>query len=227
MDRLYRSKVNLFIMGDINIDYLNKTAVAYKSLAYFERSNQLNQFISETTRNTNKTNTLLDIIMTDDINVGKSGTLDLMLSDHQALYVVKKKARELRNSASFMGRSYNTFDFTAFRDRLAKIDVKELYSKSDPEEIWLLILNHILDDLDVHCPTRRFNIRNYKPDWANDQLLEQIRDRDYFYKKAKRSKLEEDWNTAKHLRNIVNRNIRQAKAEYVIGKLEQCKGDSS
>ena len=227
LNKLNRGKISLYIMGDLNIDYLNKTAKAYKSLTFFEKTNQLTQIIRETTRNTDKTNTLLDVILTDDVHVGKSGTLNIMISDHQPIYVVKKKMREVRNSALFEGRSYNSFDLGSFRDRLTKLDLTNLYEMEGPEEIWSAILGHIVNDLDIHCPIRKFIIKNYKPDWANDDLLEQIRNRDYFYKKAKDTKNKDDWNIAKHLRNIVNRNVRQAKADFVLNKLDQCKGDSA
>ena len=210
LNQLNRNKLNIYIMGDLNIDYLNSTANAYKSLVFFEKSNQLKQVIRDTTRNNDKTNTLLDLILTDDGHVCKSGTLNMMISDHQPIYIIKKKCRETRNSASFEGRSYNKFDLSSFRDRIAKLDLTNLLETATPEEIWTTILNHIINDLDEHCPIRKFNIKNYKPEWANDDLLEQIRDRDYFYKKAKNTRSKDDWNIAKHLRNIVNRNVRQA-----------------
>ena len=93
--------------------------------------------------------------------------------------------------------------------------------------IWASILGHIQDDLDKFCPIRRFHIKNYKPDWVNDELLQQIRDWDYYYKKAKRTRDEDDWNIARHLRNITNINIMQAKADFVMDKLQQFSGDSS
>ena len=189
LHKLNRGKSSLYIIGDLNIDYLNKTSAAYKSLVFFEKSNQLQQIIQETTRNTDKSSTLLDIVMTDDRHVGKSGTMSMMLSDHQPIYVVKKKVRETRNSATFEGRSYNSLDINSFKERMAKLELDDLYEMSSPEEIWLSILDHITSDLDKHCPVRKFKIANYKPEWASDDLLEQIKDRDYFYKKAKKQKM--------------------------------------
>ena len=53
-----------------------------------------------------------------------------------------------------------------------------------------------------------------------DYLLEQIKDRDYFYRKAKRTNNKDDWNIAKHLRNTTNYNVRQARAEFILSELE-------
>ena len=72
------------------------------------------------------------------------------------------------------------------------------------------------------CPNiRKFQIKNYRTDWITPELLEQIKDRDYFYCKAKRTGLEDDWNIAKHLRNVTNSNIRKARKEFVLSELHE------
>ena len=53
------------------------------------------------------------------------------------------------------------------------------------------------------------------------------KDRDYFYKKAKRTRNEDDWIIAKYLRNITNKRFKQAKAEYIKEQLENNSDNSS
>ena len=52
-----------------------------------------------------------------------------------------------------------------------------------------------------------------------------MKDRDYFYRKAKNSQKYDDWNIAKHLRNQVNLNIRKAKADFIHDELNSNKKD--
>ena len=59
------------------------------------------------------------------------------------------------------------------------------------------------------------------PDWMSTELIDQIRDRDYFYKQAKKTGDEDLWNIAKHLRNLTNSNIRHAKRDFVLNELKQ------
>ena len=59
----------------------------------------------------------------------------------------------------------------------------------------------------------------------DNNLIEQMKDRDYFYRKAKQTQNIDDWNIAKHLRNTTNFNIRQAKADFIINELEVSKND--
>ena len=53
------SKSDIFIMGDMNVDYLNKKSPCFKKLDFFVRSNGLTQCISTTTRVTEKQSPLL------------------------------------------------------------------------------------------------------------------------------------------------------------------------
>ena len=59
-----------------------------------------------------------------------------------------------------------------------------------------------------------------------DELIEQIKDRDYFYHKAKASGDEDDWNIAKHLRNLTNANIRGSKREFILEQLKNNEDNS-
>ena len=214
------NKLNLFIMGDLNINYKNKSAGSYKKLHFFIQSHGLSQHINTTTRNTDKTKSLIDLAITNSKYVCKSGTLDHYVSDHQPIYIVHKKGRDVRQSVKFEGRSYRSFNHDAFRDALRGLDWEGFYELTDPNLAWAFVLSSITPILDDMCPLRSFYVKNYRPDWITNELLEQIKDRDYFYCKAKKSGDLDAWNIAKHLRNTTNVNIRRAKREYILGELE-------
>ena len=86
-------------------------------------------------------------------------------------------------------------------------------------------LDRLLPILDDMCPIRTFRIKNYRPVWITPELIEQIKDRDCFYNKAKLGKDEDHWNIAKHLRYTTNANIRQAKRDFVLSELDDCSTD--
>ena len=75
------------------------------------------------------------------------------------------------------------------------------------------------------CPKRKYVIKNYRPEWVSHELLELISDRDYYYKKAREGGEEDDWNMARHLRNLTNANIRSARREFVLEELRQHDSD--
>ena len=196
---LNMSKVNVFILGDMNVNYTNKSAPSYKKLNFFNQSNGLTQHINTTTRNTDKTKSLIDLALTNSKFVSHVGTLEHFISDHQPIFIIHKKNRDVRQKVEFEGRSYRNFDKQVFRDMLLENSWDELYSCDSPDQAWSLILERIKSCLNRICPLRKFRIKNYKPDWMTKELIEQIKDRDYFYQKAKSRGDEDSWNIAKHL----------------------------
>ena len=215
------SKIDLFLLGDFNVDYKNMSSPNYKKLSFFAQSNSLSQHIKTTTRNTDKTKSIIDLALSNSKFVSKAGTLNHFISDHQPIYVIHKKVRDMRKSVQFIGRSYRDFDKEVFKNRLRDRSWEEFEALTDPEMAWEFILNQITPILDDLCPLRTFHIKNYRPDWMTNELIEQIKDRDYFYKKAKKRGDADSWNIAKYLRNVTNTNIRQAKREFILTELKE------
>ena len=218
-------KTNLFMLGDFNINYKNKKSPSYKKFNFFIQSNGLTQYIIATTRNDDKTKSLLDLAITNSKFISNAGTLEHFVSDHQPIYIIHKKERDPRQSAEFKGRSYRDFKTDNFREKLAEYDWRSLYEMTDPNDAWGFILKNITSVLDIISPVRTFKMKNYRPDWMTKELIEQVKDRDYFYKKAKIQGDGDAWNIANHLRNVTNSNIRQAKRDFILEELNTHNND--
>ena len=218
---------DLFILGDLNINYKNKNSPNYKKLAFFESSNSLKQVINRATRTTKNTNSILDLILTNCKYIAMAGTLDTFISDHQPIFIVKKKQRTQVEGIKFQGRTYRNFNEEDFINNLKNRDWNKFYGTLDVDQQWSLINLAIRDELDKQCPVKNFRFSKTKPQYIHKDILEQMRNRDYFYRKAKLTQSEDDWNIAKFLRNQTNSNIRRARAEAVQQELENCKNDSS
>ena len=214
-------KVDMFMLGDFNVNYQNKSSPDYKKLNFFAQSNGLTQHIMNTTRNTDKTKSLIDLALSNSKFVSHSGTLEHFISDHQPIYIIHKKGRDTRQSEEFTGRSYRNYDGEAFKQRLRALDWEGYYKILDPDRAWEFLLEGITAVLAVMCPVRTFKIKNYRPDWMTRELIEQVTDRDYFYRKAKNTGDIDSWNIAKHLRNTSNSNIRQAQKEFILSELKE------
>ena len=78
----------------------------------------------------------------------------------------------------------------------------------------------IVGEADKQCPIRTYKIRYTKPPCLTNEIIEQMKDRDYFYVKAKRTGNEDDWNKAKFHKNQTNFNVRKAKADYIKEQLK-------
>ena len=85
----------------------------------------------------------------------------------------------------------------------------------------------ITEEADKLCPIKSFRIKNTKPSWVTNEVIEQMKDRDYFHQKAKRTNSEDDWNIAKFYRNQVNSKVRSARAEFIKDQLRNNEGNSA
>ena len=218
-------KTEVFIMGDLNVNYKCKSSKDFKKLNFFVKANGLSQEIMTSTRNSDKTKSLLDIVFTNSRYISKAGTLEHFVSDHQPVFVVKKKKTDHRPKVEFTGRSYRNYEKAKFETLLLDYCWDDFYQQTDLNEAWACILERVVKVLDGMCPIRSYQIRNYRPEWVTNELLEQIKDRDYFYGKAKNGGDEDDWNIAKNLRNRTNANIRQARKEFVLTELNEHRDD--
>ena len=135
------------------------------------------------------------------------------------VFMEHKKGRDTRQSVKFEGRSYKHFNRDSFKEELNKLDWPKCYALTDPEHAWAFILEGITNILDQMCPIGSFHVKNYRPNWITNELLEQIKDRDYFYHRAKLTGDEDAWNIDKYFRNVTNANIRKAKREFILEEL--------
>ena len=178
------NKTDVFILGDVNVDYSKRRTADYKKLSFFIKSNQLVQKIVEHTRVTNKSNAILDLVITNCKYVSESGTLPAFLSDHQPIFVVRKKGRDGRPIESFVGRSYRNFNEDHFKATLSGKDWENIIDHSTVDSAWSTLFAEIMRELDAVCPYKKFKVKSHRPAWMDVHLIEQMKDRDYFYKKA-------------------------------------------
>ena len=120
---------------------------------------------------------------------------------------MKKKTREIRSRDTFTGRSYRNLDRESFNTALLEKDWEAILDKPTVGEAWDFFLAEVTKEVDRLCPIKKYTVTNQKPKWISNDLLDQMRDKDYFYTKAKKTRSEDDWNIARHLRNATNRNI--------------------
>ena len=216
---IHTPRKELFILGDFNIDYKNTGSAKYRELLFLQKANNLKQHIKTTTRNTDKKRTLLDLVLTQAKYIKSAGTLDSFISDHQPIYIIKKKQREIWKPEKFEGRTYKNYDYAKFKEGLISRNWGEYFNNEDVEGKWQNLLNVIKEELDKLCPIKEHKISKMRPPYLTLELGDQMRERDYFYSKAKRTRDEDDWNIAKYLRNRVKSNIRVAKANYIKEQL--------
>ena len=216
---------DIFLMGDFNINYRDPKNPERRALKNFERLTGLRQLINETTR-PSQANSIIDLIFTNSPVIMNSGTLNWNISDHEVIFATRKKISQPISKVSFRGRSYRNYAREPFKYNLANQDWGELYTSSNANDNWEIIINRISVEINRTCPLRDFKVKSKRDPWINNEILEKIKDKDQARRRAKASGLADDWRTAAREKNEVRQIIRRAKTDYIKGNLERHKGDA-
>ena len=226
LDSIDSNVAEIFMMGDFNIDMCDKKNQSTKKLIEITKSYGLRQLIKHPTRYSSDKDSILDLIFTNSDFISNSGVCDINLSDHQMVLATRKKIKITKTKCRFTGRSYRNYNKEEFQRKIQEADWSNYINQITVSNKWKEMLAIFYDCIDEMCPTKTFNIKQEKEPWITPQLLELIKDKDYAIKKAKKKKDPNLWNQAKQLRNSCTKRLREARADYIKGNLDNNMGNS-
>ena len=189
----------------------------------------LQQLITEPTRITETSATLIDLIFTNcPDKVLCSGVRHIGISDHSMVYVYRKLAINGQNKGhtNITYRNFRSFNRDKFRSDVASQDWDHINNSSNPNDMWNEWKESFLAIVNKHAPLRTTRVRARGSPWITSELKKQMHDRDILKLRAIRSKNPNDWVHFKRQRNKVNSATRLAKEVYYQNMLNEHKGDS-
>ena len=216
---------DLFILGDFNINYKSRTTPDAKKLAAWQGKLGLVQYIKGNTRTSKNSASLINLIFSNADHCNTAGVINLNISDHQPVFVIKKKLRDCRKKVVFTGRTYRNYTCDLLSDCLTNVEKLKFREEDDPIKCWDLMETFLFKFLDKNCPKKVFRTRECTPAWITHDLITLTKDRDRAWEQAATTGSEEDWAVARYLRNSANNTIKAAKANYVKNELQNNKSD--
>ena len=216
------------IAGDLNVNYNLRHTPAFKLLKDFERDFNFSQIIKAPTRHSKTNASCLDLIFTDMNYIFSSGTLDVAVSDHLPVFLIKKK-QKLKSTFTFVeARSYKNYDKQAFQEQVRYhpkwADFWDM-EENEPDKLWELMLEIIQEKADAFCPLRKIKIRDDTPQWITKDILSEINHKDSLYKTAKSLGTPDSWDLFKKKKNEVKKLLDVAKENFVKNKLDELEGN--
>lgn len=128
------------------------------------------------TRITHSSKTLIDHIYSDITHVSDSGILDVNISDHLPVYLIKKKTRNAIKYKELRCRSYKNFDEVKFLADIQTIDFLDVMVSNDPEKCWGILYERIVSLVDKYCPMEIRRIPVRKPEYITDEIVQMMRE---------------------------------------------------
>lgn len=140
--------------------------------------------------------------------------------------MVKKKDRSSKPFIEIRGRSYKVCDLLDFSNDIKSLDIDDIFSTGDPNEIWDRIFSHIMKVVDRHFPMRTLKIPLTRPQYFDEELLRLMHQRDFAFWAARRQKTPETWALARAFRSRVSAKIRAARRCHITRQIDLVNGDS-
>ena len=209
----------LIILGDFNWNWSSPSSTNEKKL--FESIN-LTQLITEPTRITDTTSTLLDLIFVSHPNrIMKSGVLSDCFSDHCIIYCVWK-IKLPRLPPKFINiRQSKQVNIENFIHDVISIDWDRFQLIPFVEEAWSYFHEELTKVINRHAPWKSVRVKGRHLPWISPNLINLYRQRDNAWSKHRVSKEQVDWDEYKRLRNVCKTQTRNAEAEYYRDSLCQ------
>ena len=93
-EHLDLAREDLILMGDFNIDFLDKNSQDFKLLNNLIKQTGLDILINKPTHFSSQKNSCIDQILTNSNFIENSDVEDFNLSDHQLIYTIRKKPKK-------------------------------------------------------------------------------------------------------------------------------------
>lgn len=225
-DLMVKYKKSFLLLGDFNLNYLANNTYSNNIKNAFEILG-LEQTITDYTRCTNTSNTLIDYVVTNG-NV-KSVVHDVpKISDHSLISVCISNAVNNTNNLSVEYRNFSSTNIIKINEELHNIDWS--IPSNDPNEILHYLINNTSQIINNVCPIKNKLCRSNHLPWYDTEVSMVAQQRDQAYKKFKRCENEDDkdfyWNQYKLFRNRVGTLLENKKTIYYENKIDAHKNNS-
>ena len=226
----------IILLGDTNCDFSNKTSESSSNnlpnninrLADLYNSFGLTQLISEPTRETIDTSTIIDHIAVNvECNIIESGVLKLALSDHHLVYAIRKFRGNIPcNHKMIKTRQMKNFNDELFLKDLVNVDWQQILTCSQDINVvvqnWTNMLSLMIEK---HAPLRERRVPDKFAPWLTPDLMNMFRTRDRLKAAAIKSKSVLLMEAYKKIRNKANALNTRLKKSYFTDKIHSCEGN--
>ena len=214
-----------YLVGDFNAYFHDDEQAIVKSIKSIVEVAGLKQMIYQMTRVTKNSETLIDQIFTNCEHIVAADVFDPNISDHHLIYTVKKIKNAKLPKKEITTRTYKNLNIELLCSQLRELDWSAFHLSQSVEHKWEYLANSIINKLNEMCPLVTFTIKDSDEPWINNNIIQAIREKHRAYEKAKKSKLDADWEAFKKCRNEAKTLMLNAKEAYIKFELEKHRTD--
>lgn len=182
-DAVCDQKREIFILGDLNIDWLSPHCPMKNKLKSTATACGLKQIITQPTRVATSalgnSATCIDHIFTNNFNqCSKAVSVPTGCSDHNIIGVTRKTKLPKCGSKIIHKRTYRYFNQEEYVNEIQSADWSEVYNECNPDSALNRFMNMLMKIIDKHAPLRKRTVRNRCAPWLDSNLKELMVSRD-------------------------------------------------
>ena len=204
------------LLGDFNVDLsTNSRSPSRQMLNNFSRQLHLDQVITQPTRITETSQTMIDLIFVNNSHrIVRNGVIPCSLSDHSLVFCVFKSGVPKAPPRTIEYRSYKHYNKQSFLQDLKDADWSAVVDDSDINTTVNNWCKQFIDLADQHAPIKNMKVKGISIPWMTVEISQAMHDRDYHLKKAQKTQSKIHWSAYRKLRCLVNKQIREGKSSY-------------
>ena len=213
LQKLGRENRETIIIGDININYLDDDN--NKDMKELLTLNGFKQKVSEPTRVTDTTKTLIDVILTTKTeNLTDIKVIPTALSDHDTVSCRRKLNNKKPPHETIRCRDYTKYNPIDLQNDIKNVSFESVYSETNPNNAWKNLKSILTEKFNQHAPLISKRVKGKKSNWLNRELKAEMNYRDTLQRKFRKTKTARDFENFKKQRNKVNIPARKAKSDF-------------
>ena len=207
IELMYRCRQEVVLIGDFNLDmYINQDEGRIGNAALQEFCDRfcLQNQIYEPTRITDKTKTLIDVVLASHPErFATCGNLHFGVSDHDLVFAVRKNKLAKPKAREIEYRSMRQFNNDAFLQDLRNVPWDTAYIYDNVDDLWDHWATLFKEILDIHAPIKKKRIRGDQLPWITPEIQREISRRNRLFKLHARNPTEASWHDYRKQRNRV------------------------
>ena len=223
----------IILIGDYNCDWSrldsNSANAQTNKLSGIAQTFQFQQLISDPTRITANSKTLIDLAFTNKPElINGSGVIHLGISDHSLIYKQKKISVPRKEPKVIKSRNFKHYNSNNFKSDFSTYLYDQIFCDTmlDPNIMWENWKTIFLSVADFHAPERTKKVRSEYAPWITENIKQTMHRRYFLKKKAVKSGSKHFHDAYKRTRNYLNRLIKNTKAIYFKKTLNDCDNNS-
>ena len=189
--RMDSENKEIILLGDYNCDWSrldsNSANAQTNKLAGIAQTFQFQQLISDPTRITANSKTLIDLAFTNKPElINGSGVIHLGISDHSLIYIQRKISVPRKEPKVIKSRNFKHYNSNNFKSDLSTYLYDQIFCDTmlDPNIMWENWKTIFLSVADFHAPERTKKVRSEYAPWITENIKQTMRRRDFLKKKA-------------------------------------------